>query len=268
MSDMSQGPGWWQASDGKWYPPEQAPGAQPPAAQPPAAQPPPAPGAQPQPAGGFPPPAPGAGTDVIDVGKSISYGWEAFKKYPGPAHRGVVIIIVVSFLISILASAAGSESSFLGLLLNIVGWVVSIALAKGLVTIALDVTYGREPDLSKLFSAEHFGQFLLAGILVGLLVGIGLIFCIIPGLFAAVALQFTQYRVIDRDESAFDALGGSWELVKPQFGSLVLLILALFGINLLGLLLCGLGLLITVPLSAVAVAHAYRTAGGQMPAAV
>lgn len=34
MSDMSQGPGWWQASDGKWYPPEQAPGAQPPAGAP------------------------------------------------------------------------------------------------------------------------------------------------------------------------------------------------------------------------------------------
>lgn len=30
MSDTSQGPGWWQASDGKWYPPELAPGAQPP----------------------------------------------------------------------------------------------------------------------------------------------------------------------------------------------------------------------------------------------
>lgn len=29
MSDTSQGPGWWQASDGKWYPPEQAPGAAP-----------------------------------------------------------------------------------------------------------------------------------------------------------------------------------------------------------------------------------------------
>lgn len=24
MSDYSQGPGWWQASDGKWYPPQQA----------------------------------------------------------------------------------------------------------------------------------------------------------------------------------------------------------------------------------------------------
>ncbi|MCB0970542.1 MAG: RDD family protein [Acidimicrobiales bacterium] len=34
MSDTSQGPGWWQASDGKWYPPEQAPGATPPAGPP------------------------------------------------------------------------------------------------------------------------------------------------------------------------------------------------------------------------------------------
>ncbi len=25
MSDTSQGPGWWQASDAKWYPPQQAP---------------------------------------------------------------------------------------------------------------------------------------------------------------------------------------------------------------------------------------------------
>ena len=30
MSDVSQGPGWWQASDGKWYPPQQQPGYQPP----------------------------------------------------------------------------------------------------------------------------------------------------------------------------------------------------------------------------------------------
>lgn len=29
MTDVSQGPGWWQASDGKWYPPEAVPGATP-----------------------------------------------------------------------------------------------------------------------------------------------------------------------------------------------------------------------------------------------
>lgn len=30
MSDQSQGPGWWLASDGKWYPPESAPASAPP----------------------------------------------------------------------------------------------------------------------------------------------------------------------------------------------------------------------------------------------
>jgi len=39
MSDASQGPGWWQASDGKWYPPEQAPSYQAPIPQPTMGQP-------------------------------------------------------------------------------------------------------------------------------------------------------------------------------------------------------------------------------------
>ncbi len=30
MSDVSQGPGWWLASDGRWYPPEQHPNYTPP----------------------------------------------------------------------------------------------------------------------------------------------------------------------------------------------------------------------------------------------
>ncbi|MEY2435021.1 MAG: hypothetical protein QOC92_4746, partial [Acidimicrobiaceae bacterium] len=34
MSDSTQGPGWWQAADGKWYPPEQHPDFQPAATAP------------------------------------------------------------------------------------------------------------------------------------------------------------------------------------------------------------------------------------------
>ena len=45
MSDTSQGPGWWQASDGKWYPPHLYP--PPPAPPPPAGPPPGPPGAPP-----------------------------------------------------------------------------------------------------------------------------------------------------------------------------------------------------------------------------
>lgn len=52
MSDSSQGPGWWQASDGKWYPPQDvAPPPPPnmPPPQPPSYLPPPQPSYQGQP---------------------------------------------------------------------------------------------------------------------------------------------------------------------------------------------------------------------------
>jgi hypothetical protein len=46
MSDYSQGPGWWQASDGRWYPPEGTAGGAP-RPPPPYGQPYGAPAAQP-----------------------------------------------------------------------------------------------------------------------------------------------------------------------------------------------------------------------------
>jgi type II secretory pathway pseudopilin PulG len=87
MSDASQGPGWWLASDGKWYPPEPVapkpappppisppppatgppmspppPAVPPPAAPPPSSPPPPAAGPSPAPSASFPPPVVAAAT--------------------------------------------------------------------------------------------------------------------------------------------------------------------------------------------------------------
>jgi hypothetical protein len=42
VSDTPQGPDWWQASDYKWYPPEQSPGVAPPPGAPPPGAPTPA----------------------------------------------------------------------------------------------------------------------------------------------------------------------------------------------------------------------------------
>ncbi len=69
MSDVSRGAGWWQASDGKWYPPESHPNyqPQPPPPAPAAAQPPPGPGPQPWAAGAVPPQATGRPAFAFDV---------------------------------------------------------------------------------------------------------------------------------------------------------------------------------------------------------
>jgi hypothetical protein len=69
MSDASQGPGWWQASDGNWYPPEQHPNYQPPAPM--------ASGTLPPPTTAPPPPtmatSPGASTpaDIVQQFRTV-----------------------------------------------------------------------------------------------------------------------------------------------------------------------------------------------------
>jgi uncharacterized RDD family membrane protein YckC len=84
MSDVPPGPGWWIASDGRWYPPEAHPGAAPPWAAPPpgSSYPPPAAGAQTVPAPGAwggPPPDPW-GAPPPGWGPNPGYG------YPPPTY--------------------------------------------------------------------------------------------------------------------------------------------------------------------------------------
>ena len=78
MSDTSQGPGWWRASDGKWYPPDTHPQYQPP-------EPPKAP---PGPIAPFLPEQPSV----------MRRGWEGFRRWPRWGQIGSVLAVVVILL--------------------------------------------------------------------------------------------------------------------------------------------------------------------------
>jgi Domain of unknown function (DUF4190) len=76
VSDASQGPGWWLASDGRWYSPDQAPGLAPPS---------PSPGAPPATPPYGPPPTPaGYGPPIDPPGYGPPPGPPAYGPPPGP----------------------------------------------------------------------------------------------------------------------------------------------------------------------------------------
>src|SRR3954469_2126688 len=91
MSDTSQGEGWWQASDGKWYPPQQT-GATPPTEAVPPTQPvqPVQPfGSQPVQPFGAPPPGPVGGAPAPGPGPAAAP--------PGSSsNRGPLIAVIVA----------------------------------------------------------------------------------------------------------------------------------------------------------------------------
>jgi uncharacterized membrane protein len=128
---------------------------------------------------------------------------------------------------------------------------------------ALGITRGEKIDLNTFLSTENLGQIVLAAILLAIGTAVGLILCIIPGLIFIFYSQFTYQFIIDKGLPAFDAIKASFDLVNKNLGSVVGLFFASILAVIVGAILCGVGLLVAIPVTIIATAYAYRLMTGQ-----
>jgi hypothetical protein len=222
--------------------------------------PPPPPPPPPPPAAGPPPSAGGAAS--FSVGDSISYGWNAYWKNIGPLILITIVIIAVQLLVNVIGQV--TRNVFISLIFSIVGWIVSMILSMGLIRASLAVVRGQTPEVNMLFETEGLANYIVASIIFGICFGIGLILCIVPGIIIGILWMFYGFLIVENPTlGPTDALKRSYEMTKGRIGELFVFGLALFGINLVGALLCGIGLLFTYGITAVAVAYAYRRLNGE-----
>jgi len=73
---------------------------------------------------------------------------------------------------------------------------------------------------------------LVAGFVVNVVIGLGTILLVIPGIYLAVALYFVQFEVIVEETNAIDALRTGWELTKGERLAVFLLLIVIFAIGL------------------------------------
>ncbi|TAK05011.1 DUF975 family protein [Patescibacteria group bacterium] len=216
-------------------------------------------------------------TPRFSIGTAFSRGWEAFAKRP-------LFFIGVLFLIFVVAAAMQIPSviinaltpenvgkidaavlpfvlvgAWVSILFAFAGWAVQQYLSTGVMRLTLDAVLGRPYTLkSLLVEPIVFLNALLASIIVGFLVLIGLLLFIIPGIYVSLAFTPIIYVVLDQKVGAVEAVQRCWNLTKGNRGRIFLFGLAAFGINLLGVLALGVGLLVTVPLTWLAMADVYR----------
>lgn len=207
------------------------------------------------------------GAAAFSVGDAVSYGWTAYWKFVGPMLLITIVIIAVQLVVNVIGSATGSIA--IQLIFTILGWVVSMILSMGLIRAALAVVRGQTPEVGMLFETEGLGNYIVAAIIFGICFGIGLILCIIPGIIIGIIWMFYGFLIVENPTlGPTDALKRSQEMTKGRIGELFVFGLALFGINLVGAILCGVGLLFTYGITAIAVAYAYRTLNGEPVAPV
>jgi uncharacterized membrane protein len=191
----------------------------------------------------------------------LSYGFNKYFANLGP----VLLIILVAFAAQVVVSLLrlAVDSFFLQIVFLIVGVVVSAVVNIGIYNAALMITAGVTPTVGTAFSFDRWGEWIAFSIVYGLMVGIGLALCIIPGLFVLAFFGMAPYFFIDRGMSLGDALTASREAAGRGYA--VPVILAII-VGALGLIACGVGALVTMPAAYIAVAFLYRGATNQVAA--
>jgi uncharacterized membrane protein len=109
---------------------------------------------------------------------------------------------------------------------------------------------GQQIDISDFFRGfDKAGSLILLSLLIFLIVMLGLIMLIIPGIYFAVSYVFSHLFVWFYDKEPTEAIRLSKLAVSGNFRQILLLFLILAGINLLGLMALGVGILLTMPFS-------------------
>jgi uncharacterized membrane protein len=216
---------------------------------------------------------PPGGSARVDIGESLTWGWNKFKDNAGP----LVIVMLAAFVgllvgglvLGLLRSAA--DNFFTWLLVSAVGQVALFVLGGflqiGVYQSALAIADGRRVEPAKMFRTDMLGAFLIATLLTSLMVGIGVVLCILPGIVLAYLTYLTPFYVLDQRMAPVEAIRTSIQVTSSNLATLLPFSIVIFLVYLAGAIACCVGLLVSAPVALLAVTHAYRGISGR-PVAV
>lgn len=115
--------------------------------------------------------------------------------------------------------------------------------------------------------SSMFLPLFLGGLVVGLLVSVGFLACIIPGIYLAVAWKLTLPLIIDRKLGFWDAMEVSRKVVTRHWWSMLLFVMVCWLVNFCGALAFGVGIFFSWPLTMLASAFLYEDLFGNTPRA-
>ncbi len=176
----------------------------------------------------------GAGSDIVGHFRT---GLDVLKQYPVMVIPPLVVQVVMAVLTVLFIGGAltavvlGGGAGFVGALLvgflfTLVVGVVSLIASGVTVLMARDALAGREPSMGDALGGvmSRLGDVLIASLLVMVIVGIGMIFLVLPGLVAAFFLIFTLPAVLLDNQGAIEAIKRSATLVKDNLVTVILFV--------------------------------------------
>ena len=211
---------------------------------------------------------------VLDLGDIFQCTWDLFKEEWGKCLVGCAVVLVLNLVISVavvlVASLTGhvlfggrSHDLFVQLG-NFLSNLATLWVNIGGAIYFLKIARGQPAELNDLFSGgPYYVRILISTVLYALMVYVGLILCVVPGVILALMFCQFYYLIIDRGLPVFEAFGRAKEVAQGNKLTLFLIWLLLGAIVLVAVIPCGLGLLVAAPFAALLFPVIYLRITGQ-----
>ena len=198
---------------------------------------------------------------VPGVGSSYKNGWGKLWKY----FLELFLIGIIGFVIGIPSAIGGWSGDTAGItILGILGIAYSILIVNpveyGVTFAFLKAARGDKLEIKNMFEAfRNYWNAVLANLLVGVIVFIGFVLLIIPGIIFACKLVFTPYLVVDRKMQVIEAVKESWRMTNGHAWKVFLIGLLAIPISIAGLLCFGVGIIVSIMWIRLAIASLYHS---------
>ncbi len=195
----------------------------------------------------------------FSIDEALRFGWNTMKTNFWFFFGILVAMIAAIYIPYALAVVADRLSSGLAFLFYVVSYVIAMIVNIGLIRIVLKLVDGEKPDFADLFRFQgFFWRYLGGSLLMALIVSVGVMLFVIPGIIWAIVFQFYGWLIIDKNLGIMDALSHSLKITKTVRWKLLGFGVLLGLINYLGILVFVVGLFATIPTTMVSYAHVYR----------
>ncbi len=198
-------------------------------------------------------------TYAFSIKEALSFGYKKFKQNTGVLIGILVVLFMISAVLNGLQKLTDDYAPMASTLFKIVALVVQLVSAMGIIRISLSIYKDFKIKFMDILSETHrFLDYMVAYFLFFFMTLFGLILLIFPGVIWASTYLFYGYILIDEKEKPIASLKRSRELTKNNRLQIFYFLLTLLGINIIGALLLGVGLLVTIPISFISMGYVYN----------
>ena len=196
----------------------------------------------------------------VPIKESIRFGWDTMRANLGFFILFLIIIFMVNTFFSVFSGLFENRLPIFSLIFSLGSLFASLVINIVIIKVALKFCDNDKREISEVisFDAPLFFKFVAGYFLYILIVALGFLLLIVPGIIWMIKYQYAVYLIADKGSGPLESLRKSSEITQGVKWELFGFLLLLGLINIAGALFFVIGLFATVPTTMVAMAWMYR----------